>query len=160
LPLPPKPPGIDDNDFRYDVYISYVDEDPDSTWVWDTLLPRLEQAGLRIAVSGDVDTPGVARLINIENGITQSKRTIIVLSETYLADNMAKFENALVQTMGVEEDSTRIVPIKFMPTDSNPLPTLPRRIGQLEIINLAHPRRPQRQFDRLVQNLQEPLRRV
>nr|WP_281363563.1 TIR domain-containing protein [Microcoleus asticus] len=160
LPLPPKPPGIDDNDFRYDVYISYVDEDPDSTWVWDTLLPRLEQAGLRIAVSGDVDIPGVARLINIENGITQSKRTMIVLSETYLADNMAEFENALVQRMGVDEGRQRIVPIQFMPIDSNPLPTLPRRIGQLEIINLAHPRRPQRQFDRLVQNLQEPLRRV
>jgi hypothetical protein len=70
---------------------------------------------------------------------------------------MAKFENVLVQTMGVEEDSARIVPIKFMPIDSN---LLPIRIGQLEIINLAHPRRPQRQFDRLVQNLQEPLRMV
>jgi hypothetical protein len=121
--------------------------------VWDTLLPRLEQAGLRIAVSGDVDIPGVARLINMENGITQSKRTIIVLSETYLADNMAKFENALVQTMGVEEDSVRIVPIKFTPIDSN---LLPRRLGQLEIINLAHPRRPQAQFDRLVKELQKP----
>jgi hypothetical protein len=121
--------------------------------VWDTLLPRLEQAGLRIAVSGDVDTPGVARLINIENGITQSKRTIIVLSETYLADNMAKFENVLVQTMGVEEDSARIVPIKFMPIDSN---LLPIRIRQLTIRNLAHPRRPQREFDHLVEGLQKP----
>jgi hypothetical protein len=89
----------------------------------------------------------------MENGITQSKRTIIVLSETYLADNMAKFENALVQTMGVEEDSVRIVPIKFTPIDSN---LLPRRLGQLEIINLAHPRRPQAQFDRLVKELQKP----
>jgi hypothetical protein len=122
--------------------------------VWDTLLPRLEQAGLRIAVSGDVDTPGVARLINIENGITQSKRTIIVLSETYLADNMAGFENVLVQTMGIEEGSARILPIKFTPIDSN---LLPIRIGHLETINLAHPRRAQRQFDRLVQNLQGPL---
>jgi hypothetical protein len=156
LPLPPKPPGIDEKDFSYDVYISYVDEDPDSTWVWDTLLPRLEQAGLRIAVSGEVGIPGVARLINIEDGITQSKRTIIVLSETYLADNMAEFENALVQTMGIEESSVRIVPIKFMPIDSNPLPSLPRRIGQLEIINLAHPRRPQAQFNRLVEDLQKP----
>jgi hypothetical protein len=125
--------------------------------VWDTLLPRLEQAGLRIAVSGDVDIPGVARLINIENGITQSKRIIIVLSETYLADNMAKFENALGQTMGVEEDSTRIVPIKFTPIDSK---LLPRRIGQLTIRNLAHPRRPQREFNLLVEGLQEPLSKL
>jgi len=158
LPLPPKPPGIDEKDFRYDVYISYVDEDPDSTWVWDTLLPRLEQAGagLRIAVSGDVDTPGVARLINIENGITQSKRTMIVLSETYLANNMAEFENVLVNAMGIEEGSTRILPIKFMPIDSN---LLPIRFRQLTIINLAHPRRPQREFDHLVRDLQGPLPR-
>jgi hypothetical protein len=155
LPLPPKPPGIDEKDFRYDVYISYVDEDPDSTWVWDTLLPRLEQAGLRIAVSGEVGIPGVARLINMENGITQSKRTIIVLSETYLADNMAEFENTLVHTMGFEEGSVRIVPIQFTPIDSNLLP--PRlRSGYLETINLAHPRRPQAKFDRLVENLQKP----
>jgi hypothetical protein len=156
LPLPPKPPGIDEKDFRYDVYISYVDEDPDSTWVWDTLLPRLEQAGLRTAVSGDVDIPGVARLINMENGITQSKRTIIVLSETYLADNMAEFENLLVQRMGIEERSVRIVPIKFTPIDSN---LLPLRIGQLSIRDLAHPRRAQKEFDLLVEGLQKPFYR-
>lgn len=156
LPLPLKPPGIDEKDFSYDVYISYVDEDPDSTWVWDTLLPRLEQAGLRIAVSGDVDIPGVARLINMENGITQSKRTIIVLSETYLADNMAEFENLLVQRMGIEESSVRMVPIKFTPIDSN---LLPLRIGQLTIRDLAHPRRPQREFNLLVEGLQKPFYR-
>jgi hypothetical protein len=122
--------------------------------VWDTLLPRLEQAGLRIAVSGDVDIPGVARLINIENGITQSKRTIIVLSETYLADNMAEFENSLVQTMGIEEGGARIVPIKFTPIDSKLLPL--RLCGLLKPIDLAHPRRAQHEFDRLVQGLQKP----
>jgi hypothetical protein len=156
LPLPPKPPGIDENNFRYDVYISYVDEEPDATWVWDTLLPRLEQAGLRIAVSGDVETPGVARLINIEDGIDQSKRTIVVLSEAYLADNVTEFENVLVQTMGIQEGSYRLVPIKFTPIDPNRLPT---RLSMVTTLDLAHPRRAQREFDRLVQALQGPLPR-
>jgi hypothetical protein len=124
--------------------------------VWDTLLPRLEQAGLRIAVSGDVDTPGVARLINFENGITESKRIMIVLSETYLADNMAEFENLLVQMMGIEENRARVLPVKFTPIDLN---LLPRRLraGMVTPLDLAHPRRPQREFDRLVRELQEPL---
>jgi hypothetical protein len=156
LPLPPKPPGIDEKDFRYDVYISYVDEEPDATWVWDTLLPRLEQAGLRIAVSGDVETPGVARLINIEDGIAQSKRTIVVLSEAYLADNVAEFENVLVQTMGIQEGSYRLLPIKFTPIDPNRLPT---RLSMVTTLDLVHPRRAQREFDRLVQALQGPLPR-
>ena len=156
LPLPPKPPGIDENNFRYDVYISYVDEEPDATWVWDTLLPRLEQAGLRIAVSGDVETPGVARLINIEDGIAQSKRTIVVLSEAYLADNVTEFENVLVQTMGIQEGSYRLLPIKFTPIDPNRLPT---RLSMVTTLDLVHPRRAQREFDRLVQALQGPLPR-
>lgn len=59
--------------FRYDAYISYVDVEPDATWVWDTLLPRLEDAGLKIAVSGDVEEPGVSRVVNIERGIKQAK---------------------------------------------------------------------------------------
>jgi len=89
----------DEEGFRYDAYVSYVDQEPDATWVWDRLVPRLEEAGLRIAVSGDVEEPGVARVVNIERGIRQAKRTVVVLSETYLADYVADFENVLAQTM-------------------------------------------------------------
>jgi TIR domain/CHAT domain len=145
-----------EDDFRYDVYVSYMDKELDATWVWDTLLPRLEQAGLRIAVSGDVETPGVARIVNIEQGITQSKRTIVVLSESYLADNMAEFENVLVQTMGIQEGSYRLLPVKFSPIDPNCLPT---RLSMLTTLDLVHPRRAEREFDRLVKALQEPLPR-
>ncbi|HRW10893.1 MAG TPA: caspase family protein, partial [Caldilineaceae bacterium] len=50
----------DDEGFRYDAYISYVDRAPDAQWVWETLVPQLEAADLRVAVSGDVEEPGVA----------------------------------------------------------------------------------------------------
>lgn len=70
--------------YRYDAYISYVDKEPDASWVWDTLLPKLEEAGLQVAVSGDSEKLGVARVVNIERGIQQAKRTVVVLSETYL----------------------------------------------------------------------------
>lgn len=145
-----------EDDFCYDAYISYVDKEPDATWVWDTLLPRLEQAGLRIAVSGDVDIPGVAHVENIESGITQSKRTIVVISETYLADNMAEFENVLVQTMGIQEGSYRLLPLKMAPID---LSILPKRLSMLTMLDLTHPRRAEREFERLVSALQKPLPR-
>lgn len=51
-------------DFLYDAYICYVDREPDSTWVWDTLVPKLDSAGLNVAVSGDIATPGVAQVVN------------------------------------------------------------------------------------------------
>lgn len=71
----------DEQGFRYDAYVSYVDREPDATWVWDTLVPRLDDAGLRVAVSGDVEEPGVARVVSIERGLEQSRRTVVVLSE-------------------------------------------------------------------------------
>lgn len=143
--------------FRYDAYISYVDREPDATWVWDMLLPKLEAAGLRIAVSGDVETPGVARVVNIERGIQQAKRTVIVLSDTYLADNMAMFENTLSQTMGLQEGAYRLLPVKAMPVDASHLPT---RLSMLTMLDLSHPRRAEREFSRLIQALQEPLPRM
>ncbi|BAZ27644.1 hypothetical protein NIES4074_00710 [Cylindrospermum sp. NIES-4074] len=142
--------------FRYDAYISYVDKEPDATWVWDTLVPRLETSGLRIAVSGEVEEPGVARVVNIERGITQSKRTLVVLSSAYLEDNMGEFENVLVQTMGIQEGSYRLLPVKIAPIDPKQLPT---RLSMLTALDLVHPRRAEREFDRLVTALQGPLPR-
>ena len=140
--------------FRYDAYISYVDAEPDATWVWDTLVPKLEDAGLKIAISGDVEEPGVARVVNIERGIRQAKRTIIVLSETYLRDNMAEFENTLGETMGIQEGTYRLLPVKSMALDSSRLPT---RLSMLATLDLSHPRRAEREFQRLVQSLKSPL---
>lgn len=140
--------------FRYDAYISYVDVEPDTTWVWDILVPRLEDAGLKIAISGDVEEPGVARVVNVERGIEQAKRTILVLSEAYLRDNMAEFENVLGQMKGIQEGTYRLLPVKFMALDSNRLPT---RLSMLTTLDLSHPRRAEREFTRLIRALQSPL---
>ena len=146
----------DEQGFRYDAYVSYVDREPDTTWVWDTLVPRLEDAGLRVAVSGDVEEPGVARVVSIERGLEQSKRAVLVLSETYLADHMADFENVLAQTMGIQEGTCHLLPVKIAPVDEDRLPT---RLSMLTTLNLVHPRRAEREFDRLIRALQGPLPR-
>jgi len=146
----------DEEGFRYDAYVSYVDREPDGTWVWDTLVPRLEDAGLRIAVSGDVEEPGVARVVNVERGIRQAKRTVVVLSDAYLADHVADFENVVAQTMGIQEGTYRLLPVKIAPVDAGQLPT---RLSMLTTLNLIHPRRAEREFDRLVRALQGPLPR-
>ncbi len=144
----------DQDGFRYDAYISYVNREPDAEWVWKTLVPKLEAARLRVAVSGDVEAPGVDRVVNIERGIRQSKRTVVVLSDTYLAGNFTDFENVLAQTMGIQEGAYRLLPVKIAPVDESKYPT---RLSMLTTLDFNRPNHGEREFDRLVQALQGPL---
>ncbi|MGE5603634.1 MAG: caspase family protein [Nitrososphaerales archaeon] len=146
----------DEQGFRYDAYISYVDREPDATWVWEQLAPRLAKEGLRVAVSGDVEEPGVARVVNIERGIQSAKRTIVVLSDAYLADNVTDFENVLAQTMGIQEGSYRLLPVQIGAMDESRLPV---RLSMLSRLNLSRPGRSEAEFDRLVRALRGPLPR-
>lgn len=140
--------------FRYDAYLSYVDREPDATWVWGTLLPRLEAAGLRVAVAGDSESAGVPRLVNIERGITQARRTVVLLSPDYLADNMADFTHVLAQTMGVEEGNYRLLPMKIAEL---PDADIPLRLRMLATLDVTHPRRGPAAIDRLIAALREPV---
>lgn len=141
--------------FRSDAYIRYVDPVPNTTWVGDTLLPKLQKEGLKVVVSGDVEEFGVARVrvANIERGIREAKRTVIVISEVYLGDNIAKFENALGQTIGIQEGTYRLLPVKSMALGGNRLPT---RLSMLTTLGLSHPRRAERVLQRLVRSLKTP----
>jgi hypothetical protein len=146
----------DEEGFRHDAYISYVDREPDTTWVWDTLVPRLERDGLRVAVSGDSEDPGVARVVSVERAIRQARRTVVVLSPAYLEDRMAGFVDVLAQTMGIAEGTWRLVPVKSAPIDDN---VLPERLRMLVTLDLTHPSRAGREMDRLVRALRGPLPR-
>lgn len=145
-----------DGDFRYDAYVSYVDQAPDGDWVWETLLPRLEAAGLRIAVSNDSAEPGVARVVNIERGIAQAKRTLIILSPRYLEDQMTTFEAILAMQMGLQEGSYRLLPLKIAPLPEGQLPV---RLSALTTLDLTRPARLEREFERLITALKGPLPR-
>jgi hypothetical protein len=146
----------DEEGFRYDAYLSYADRDPDSTWVWETLIPRLEREGLRVVVSGASRDPGVPLVVNSERGIRQAKRTLVLLSAAYLEDNMADFENVAAQSVGIEEGSYRLLPVKIGPIDQAELPV---RLRMLATIDLADPRRADREFGRLAEALRGPLPR-
>ncbi|MGA8046482.1 MAG: caspase family protein, partial [Dermatophilaceae bacterium] len=148
--------ATDDDGFRFDAYVSYVDREPDATWVWNMLVPRLEDEGLRVAVSGDSADPGVPVVVSAERGISQSKRTVVVLSRAYLADAGTDFENVLAQSMGVQEGSYRLLPLKIEPIDDDALPI---RLGMLSKLDFTRPARAKREWDRLTTALAGPLPR-
>ncbi len=97
--------------FCYDAYISYVHQEPDKNWVWKTLVPRLQDAGVHIAVSGVAEDPGVALVLSMERAIEQSKRIVVVMSTAYMIDNWAHFQNVMAQTLSVEERQARVLPV-------------------------------------------------
>jgi hypothetical protein len=159
FPVALAPPGKaarDEEGFRYDAYLSYVDRPPDSAWVWETLVPRLEREGLRLAVSGASPDPGVPLVVGIERGIRQAKRTVVVLSEAYLEDNRADFENVLAQTLGIGEGAYRLLPVRFELINEE---RVPLRLSMLTVIDLTDPARADREFARLAAALRGPLPR-
>jgi hypothetical protein len=141
----------DKDGYRYDAYVLYAEKsERDLNWVWANLIPALEQAGLRIAVSDDVLQPGVARVATIKQGMLQARRTVVVLSQAFLTDTMAIFEATLALTIGIDlENAWRVLPVIVEPIDATELPyTLASPM--MEPIDLAQPRRPQYGLPRLI----------
>ena len=144
--------------YKYDVYVSYSEKDLDATWVWETLLPQFEQSGLKVAVSDDVGELGVARVVNVERGMKQARRTLAVISPAFMQNNMAQFESVLGQTMGIEENRTRLLTAFIADVGSNVLPARlsPNMIGTVNLSDLTS-RRGKMQLDKLINTLRSPL---
>jgi hypothetical protein len=143
--------------FIFDAYLVYAEKsERDREWVWRNLIPPLEAAGLRVAVSDDVLQAGAARVATVQRGMQQARRTVIVLSEAFLSDSMAAFEAILAQTVGIDlENSWRVAPVLIEAIDQSRLPyTLASPMA--EPIDLVKPLRPAYGLPRLIRSLQEP----
>ena len=81
---------------NFDVFISYSHKDKD--WVRNWLLPKLESAGVSYCIDDDQFDIGVPALINMERAVERSRKTLLVLSENWMASECTNFESLLVQT--------------------------------------------------------------
>ena len=59
--------------------------------------------------------------------------------------------------MDVQEGTYRLLPVKIGPLDEGRLPT---RLSMLSTLDLSHPSRAEREFERLLKALQGPLPRA
>jgi tetratricopeptide (TPR) repeat protein len=96
-------------EFVYDVFISYSHQNQD--WVKNTLLAKLEQAGLKVFIDYQDFEIGESAPDAMERAVTTSKQTIIVLSPAYLKSNWAKFENLMLQVMDPANQKRQLIPI-------------------------------------------------
>src|SRR5260370_356152 len=77
----------------YDAFVSY--SRLDQTWVRDWLVPHLRRAGLKICIDYECFHPGEPVVCAIERSVQTSRKTLLVLSPSYLNSEWAEFESIL-----------------------------------------------------------------
>jgi|GEM_PF-814597 len=133
--------------YRYDVFISYSYRDRD--WVQDWLLPRLEAAGLCVCIDFRDFEPGLPSLVNMENAVRHSRKTLIVLTPTWVESEWAAFESLLIQTDDPASRQGRMIPLLLKPCD------LPKRIAMLTYLDFTEEPEAESLLHRLVATIRE-----
>lgn len=118
--------------YQYDVFISYSSKDRD--WVRTKLLPYLEQHGLRVCIDYRDFEIGVPSLVNMENAVKRSRRTLLVLTPNWIASEWTDFEALLIQTSDPSGHKRRVLPLMVQ---ACPLPDRLRIFYHLDLTNPA-----------------------
>jgi hypothetical protein len=132
--------------FRYDVFISYSPQDAE--WVLDWLLPRLKEAGLVVAIDEESIRAGVPVLVEVERLVSESRKTLAILSKTYVAESAADFEGLLVQSSDPGARLRRLIPVRLEECEA------PGRIALLGAVDMTDPARREEQLGRVVAAVQ------
>lgn len=135
----------DANDaYQYDVFISYSHKDKDKDWVRGWLLPQLEAAGLRVCIDFRDFEPGLPSLVNMENAVERSRKTLIVLTPDWVKSEWTAFESLLIQTDDPAGRRARMIPLLLKPCEP------PKRIAMLTYVDSTKPSEVEFQLQRLV----------
>jgi tetratricopeptide (TPR) repeat protein len=124
-PPPPTPPESP----CYDVFISYSSRD--KNWVQGELLPRIEQAGLKAFIDFRDFTRGAPSIKEMERGVVECRKTLVVLTPDYVKSGWAEVENIMVQTLDPANRDLRLIPLLKRECDK------PLRIGALTHIDFT-----------------------
>jgi hypothetical protein len=138
---PPETPQSQD-EFRYDVFISYSHHD--SPWMRDVLLPHLEGEDLRVCIDYRDFEVGAPSLVNMENAVDCSRKTLLVLTPNWVASEWTEFEALLIQTRDPAGRGRRILPLTVQPCE------LPSRLQIFTYLDLTDPTQFDFQMRRLV----------
>lgn len=101
--------------FEFDVFISYSSKD--EQWVTETLLPRLEQGGVKVCIDFRDFKPGMFSLQNIQHGVRHSRHTLLVLTENWFSREWTVFESFLSGTSDPTGMRQRTIPLLLRKSD-------------------------------------------
>jgi len=131
-----------DTEFAYDVFISYSHKDGE--WVRGWLLPRLEDAGLRVCIDFRDLYVAVPILVNMERAINESRKTLLIMTPAWTASQWSTFESLLVQTEDPAGRYSSFIPLLLRETQ------LPPRLAALTYADFRDPSTWDDQLDKVV----------
>lgn len=134
---------------QYDLFVSYSEYD--RAWVEGYLLDALKYAGVRHHRESAF-TLGVPRILEFERAVQESKRTLLVLSKSYIVDGFNQFTDLLAQTYGLETATWPVIPLIL---DSSI--RLPQRLAMLTSLDASDSAHWSIALERLCAELQRPV---
>jgi tetratricopeptide (TPR) repeat protein len=94
---------------NYDVFISYSSKDKE--WVRGELLQRIEKAGLRAFIDFRDFTRGAISIKEMERGVTECRKTLLILTPDYIGSEWAEIEARMGQTLSPANRDLRLIPL-------------------------------------------------
>lgn len=126
---------------KFDVFVSYSTKD--QKWVNSWLLPKLAEQGIYCMDANDFRI-GSPRLKEIEYAIKHCRKTILVLSESWLVGEWSGFEGLLGQSRDPSGMTRRLLPLKYKVCN------LPPRLTMLIPADFTNARKRLQELERLV----------
>ena len=134
----------------YDAFVSYRHQEPDKTWVRQTLVPSLDAAGLRVCVDHRDFRLGYPIVEEMGRAVEQSRCTVAVLTPAYLAGRFGMLENVLAEHLGLEEGARRLLYVMREPCEP------PLRIRARLWLDMSDEAAAGEALERLITELQAP----
>ncbi len=115
--------------FIYDVFISYSHKD--EGWVRGVLLPTLEKNNIKTIIDFRDFKPGAPSITEMERAVKESRKTVLVLTNSYLSSAWSEFEVILASTLDPAGRNRQIIPILIEKAN------LPTRISYLTYVDFT-----------------------
>jgi Caspase domain/TIR domain len=97
--------------FKYDVFVSYRQEEPEKSWVRKTLVSQIEAQGLHVCIDYRDFRLGAPLVLEMARAVEESRYTLAVLTESYLTSNFAQLESVLAEHLGLERSERRLLAV-------------------------------------------------
>jgi hypothetical protein len=124
------------------VFISY--SHVDKTWAQRELLPRLEEAGLRVLIDYRDFAIGEFSLDSMESAVDNSRHTLVVLTPAWIASEWSAVESLLAEVSDSTGHHRKLLPLLLERC------AIPRRLKLRNYANCTHPADRAREIERLV----------
>jgi hypothetical protein len=139
------------SNYTYDIFVSH--SAADRGWVAEWLVPRLEAAGLAVAVSYRDFLPGAPLLDSIEQVVATSRHALVVVTPAWTADEWNAYEARLTQAFDPNARRRKLIPVRLKPCAAPATPILPRAIADLVMADFTDARHWDAELARLIRSL-------